>query len=115
MTTLEEIEWEQCILEPQPDRELARPARKELERVSKETQLFSSSPWLVRSFIQLQSTHLPVVYTDAELIDPVTLVVSRDSSCRYCEQLGTPQFVDFLGMAALANTVCQLAIVLDEP
>jgi AhpD family alkylhydroperoxidase len=82
--TMRDVEWDACVLEPRHDRELESYVRRELGAVPPAVPYFTASPWLVRSMAGLSYHCAPLAHLDYELADLVSLVVSQDSSCRYC-------------------------------
>ncbi len=82
--TLRDVEWAACLLEPRHDRELEAYVRRELGAVPSAVPYFTPSPWLVRAMASLSYNGAPLVHIDYALADLVSLVVSQDSSCRYC-------------------------------
>jgi AhpD family alkylhydroperoxidase len=81
MALLLDVEWEECFLEPTPDPEFQRWARRQTGRPGA-NQYFMACPWLAHASVEL--TLLPLVHLDHDEADLVTLVVSRDNSCRLC-------------------------------
>lgn len=76
---MRQIEWEACLLEPQPDRELEAFARREMGMVPQDLAYFTTCPWLARAaviFNQRLTAHL-----DPRLADAIALVVSHENSC----------------------------------
>jgi alkylhydroperoxidase family enzyme len=81
---LSDVEWDACVLEPRHDRELEAYVRKEIGTVPTAVPYFTPSPWLVRAMTTMAYFGSPLVHVDYLLADLVGLVVSQDSSCRYC-------------------------------
>ncbi len=83
MPLLMDVEWEECFLEPVPDPEFERWARRETGNPSSSSlRYLVPCPWLARATVKL--TSLPLVHLDHDQADLVALVVSRDNSCRLC-------------------------------
>ena len=84
MGAIREIEWEPCLLVPDPFPELERRFQRETGRPGRIMRFFGDCPWLadtmVRFTVQL-NTH---VHLDPDLVDQAGLVVSQDNSCRFC-------------------------------
>jgi len=78
-----EIEWERTpLIEPQRDAELERWVRESGAPSAYPLRFFSRCPWLARSMARFSRVDL--AHLDCALADLVTLVVSRDNSCRFC-------------------------------
>jgi AhpD family alkylhydroperoxidase len=84
MTTLQNVEWEECLLEPRRDAELERDARKTFGVPYPLIRFYSPCPWLARSFINSNYRNGQLVHIDLGLADLIFLAVSQDNSCRYC-------------------------------
>ena len=82
MTALSEIEWEDCLLEPQRNTELERWARSELGRPAGGMRYFAPLPWLLRAMVHLET--VPLARVSPDLADLAMLVGSRDNACRFC-------------------------------
>lgn len=83
MPLLLDVEWEKCFLEPVPDREFERWARRETGNPNSSfLRRLLPCPWLARATVRLMS--LPLAHLDHDEGDLVGLVVSRDNSCRLC-------------------------------
>jgi AhpD family alkylhydroperoxidase len=82
MAAIPDVEWLDPLIEPERSRELERYAKQKTGIYQRETGFFAAAPWLGRATIDLAATAL--VYLDRELADLIALVVSRDSSCRFC-------------------------------
>ncbi len=84
MATLQNVEWEGCLLEPRRDAELERDARKAFGVPFPLIRYYSPCPWLARAIIDDNYHHGQLVHIDLGLADLIFLAVSRDNSCRYC-------------------------------
>jgi AhpD family alkylhydroperoxidase len=84
MTKLQNVEWEECLLEPRRDPELERDARKTFGVPYPLIRFYSPCPWLARSFITANYRNGQLVHIDLGLADLIFLAVSQDNSCRYC-------------------------------
>ena len=84
MSSLESVEWEECLLEPRRDADLEREARRTLGFVPPALSLFSSCPWLARNVVHGGFRYGRLIHLDLVLADLIFLAVSQDSSCRYC-------------------------------
>jgi alkylhydroperoxidase family enzyme len=84
VATIEDTEWEECILDPGRDPEVERFLRKNLGASPPGLQGFAKCPWILRFFIGFNLRNGMLAHTSFELADLVGLVVSQDNSCRYC-------------------------------
>lgn len=84
MATIEEIEWEDCCFEPQRDPELERYIRSEIGLVPPLMRYLAPAPWLPRSTVRFEVAARKLAFISQEFADVLSLVVSRDNSCRYC-------------------------------
>lgn len=84
MTTLQNVEWGECLLEPRRDAELERDARKAYGVPFPLIRFYSPCPWLARAFIKGNYRNGQLVHIDLDLADLIFLAVSQDNSCRYC-------------------------------
>ncbi len=84
MTTVSDIEWESCLLQPAHNPELEHFVRKTLGVTPPVTKYFLLSPWIVRSMVTWDVGQLGLRHVNLELARLVGLVVSQDNSCRYC-------------------------------
>jgi AhpD family alkylhydroperoxidase len=84
VTSLQEVEWGECLLEPRRDLELEREARKSIGLVPPYVRLFAPCPWLARSILYGNFRQDQLVHIELALADLIFLAVSQDSSCRYC-------------------------------
>jgi AhpD family alkylhydroperoxidase len=98
MSTMREVEWESCLLEPIPAPKLEQRFHRETGRPGSLMRFLEGSDWLSDSVVRLSvqiNTHVRV---DADLADQVGLVVSQDNSCRFC--FGAQRaFLRVLGMS----------------
>lgn len=84
MASMQEVEWEACLIPPRKDPELEREIRKTWGIVPPVTRFLSHSPWVARSFARGNFHHGKLVHIPIRLADVVYLAVSQDNSCRYC-------------------------------
>jgi uncharacterized peroxidase-related enzyme len=84
VTSLREVEWHDCLVEPRPDPELERRFARRTGRPPGVVRYFTGVPWAGDHFADLSAQLQTHVHLDAELSDLVGLVVSQDNSCRYC-------------------------------
>jgi AhpD family alkylhydroperoxidase len=84
MTALQEVEWEDCLLEPRHDPELERAVRKRVGVVPPALPYLTPCPWLAHSVYMINLHDSKLVHASFELSDLVFLAVSQDNSCRYC-------------------------------
>ena len=83
MSAMQEMEWEECLLEPRRDKAVEREIRKAGGFVLPTISFFQPCPWLARSSGTSYRTR-QLVHTDLALADLIFLVVSQDNSCRFC-------------------------------
>jgi AhpD family alkylhydroperoxidase len=84
MTTLQQVEWEECLLEPRRDAQLEREARKTYGVPYPLIRLYTPCPWMARMIIDSNYRNGKLVHIDLDLADLIFLAVSQDNSCRYC-------------------------------
>ena len=85
MTALDAVEWEACVLEPVRDPATEAFLRRTYGRlVPPAMRYFAGAPWLLRSVVALELDALPLLHAPDALAHMIALVVSQDSSCRYC-------------------------------
>ena len=84
MSTIAEIEWESCVLDPATDPDLERFVRKALGMVPSMGPYYYPAPWIVRSMVGFDESHVPFRHLGSDLNHLIQLVVSQDNSCRYC-------------------------------
>lgn len=77
-----QIEWEACLLEPRPDREMEAFARREMGLVPADLHFFTPCPWVARAIVVFNQRL--AVRLDPQLADAIGLVVSHENSCRFC-------------------------------
>lgn len=83
MPLLLDVEWEESFLEPVRDPQLERWARSEAGYPPSDgLRALVPCPWLARAAVKLPG--LALAHLDHDQADLVTLVVSRDNSCRLC-------------------------------
>ncbi len=81
---LQDVEWEECCLQPGRNPELERELRAEFGMVPPAARYFADCPWIGRSLVAFHFERGRLVHLPADLTDRIGLVVSQDSSCRYC-------------------------------
>jgi AhpD family alkylhydroperoxidase len=84
MTNLQNVEWDECLLEPRRDAELERDARKAFGVPYPLIRFYSPCPWLARWLINTNYRNGQLVHIDLGLAELIFLAVSQDNSCRYC-------------------------------
>jgi alkylhydroperoxidase family enzyme len=84
VSILQDVEWETCLLEPRPDPELERYARRAIGIPLPLVRYYSEVPWLVRAFVHFNSFSFSLAHTEPNLAALVALIVSQDNSCRNC-------------------------------
>jgi len=80
VTTLQEIEWLDPLVEGQRNRDLERYVKQEAGVVPPHTRFFGACPWIMRADIDLDVSCANV----NDLAQLIYLTVSRDNSCRFC-------------------------------
>ena len=83
-SALEHVAWEQCLVEPHPDRALESYARRRWGVPSPATRYFVPVPWMARALIDLHPELGLLMHLDQDVADLVVLVVSQENSCRFC-------------------------------
>ncbi|HEX6080440.1 MAG TPA: hypothetical protein VF197_12485 [Methylomirabilota bacterium] len=81
---LQDVEWEQCLLEPRSDRAVESYARRKQGLPQPMISYFAPVPWLARALVDLHPEYGLLVHLDQAVADLVALVVSQENSCRYC-------------------------------
>ena len=84
MATLQEVEWEECLLEPRRDAGIEREVRKAFGLIPSSVRFFTPCPWLVRSLYVRTFRNRQLVHIGIDLAELIFLAVSQDNSCRYC-------------------------------
>lgn len=84
MAALDAVEWEACLLEPVHNPPVERAVRKALGVVPPAMRYFYDSTWWPDAAVALGITHTPVLHVSPGLSELVALVVSQESTCRYC-------------------------------
>lgn len=84
MAGLQQVEWEECFIEPHPDPQLEHEVKKALGFSMPVTRYFNAVPWVVHSLIALHPSRCPPVYASFALAELIALVISQDNSCRFC-------------------------------
>jgi alkylhydroperoxidase family enzyme len=97
MTTMRDIEWEECLMEPRACPELEQRFTRETGRPAGIMRFFAGCDWLSDAVIRLSVQLETCIYLDPDLVDEAGLVVSQDNSCRFC--FGAQRaFLRILGM-----------------
>lgn len=99
MSALQQVEWEECLVEPGHNRELDAHLRRELGIVPPWTRYYAACPWIVRGTVHTDHLRGRLAHIDLQLAEWLILTVSQDNSCRYCfashrlilRVLGTPE------------------------
>jgi alkylhydroperoxidase family enzyme len=81
---LEQIAWEGCLFEPQPDPALERYAKQRMGIVPPGVEYFGAVPWIARLAIELHPEQGLLMHLPQRSADLLVLVVSQENSCRYC-------------------------------
>ncbi len=92
------VSWDQCLLEPAPDRQAEATLRRETGAAPGWVRYFLSCPWLPRAAIRLGIDNKLLVHLDFPTVDLIALVVSQEHSCRYCYAVTRMQ-LRILGMS----------------
>ena len=82
--SLATVEWDACVLQPYPNRELEEYVKRGFGTVPSSVAYFTPAPWIVRAMTAMSSVVSPLAHVDQQLAEVVGLVVSQDNSCRYC-------------------------------
>ena len=81
---LENVTWEECLLEPRRDRALEAFVREKQGVPNPTIAYFASVPWVARAFVELHPEYGLLQRLDPEVADLVSLIVSQENSCRFC-------------------------------
>ena len=92
------VAWDQCMLEPAPNRQAEAALRRELGTAPGWVRYYLSSPWLPRAAVQLSVYNKLLLHLDFATLDLLELVVSRENACRYCYSVTRMQ-LRVLGMS----------------
>jgi AhpD family alkylhydroperoxidase len=84
MSSIQGVEWGECLLENLPDPAMEREARRTLGVPFPVIRYFTPCPWLADSVAHSNSRIGKLVHLDPNLADLIFLAVSQDNSCRYC-------------------------------
>ena len=79
-STLENVAWESCLIEPSPDRELEAYARRRQGIPNPAIRYFAPVPWLARALIDLHPEYGLLMQLEQSVADLVALVVSQENS-----------------------------------
>ena len=93
-----DVSWDQCLLEPAPDRQAEAALRRETGSAPGWIRYFLSCPWLPRAAIRLAIDNKLLVDLDFPTVDLIGLVVSQENACRYCYAV-TRMTLRVLGMS----------------
>jgi AhpD family alkylhydroperoxidase len=93
-----DVSWDQCLLEPAPDRQAEAALRRETGSAPGWIRYFLSCPWLPRAAIRLGIDNKLLLDLDFRTVDLIGLVVSQENSCRYCYAV-TRMALRVLGMS----------------
>ena len=93
-----QVTWDECLLEPAPDRQAEAALRRETGSAPGWIRYFLSCPWLSRAAIRLGIDNRLLVHLDFPTVDLIGLVVSRENACRYCYAVTRMQ-LRILGMS----------------
>jgi alkylhydroperoxidase family enzyme len=83
-TALEHVAWEACLVDPQPDPTLEAYARRKTGFPFPSIRYFTPVPWLARAVVDLHLEYGLLIHLDQNIADLLTLIVSRENSCRFC-------------------------------
>jgi alkylhydroperoxidase family enzyme len=83
-SALEHVAWEACLVEPQPDPALEAYARRKTGFPFPSIRYFTPVPWLARAVVDLHLEYGLLIHLDQNTADLLTLIVSRENSCRFC-------------------------------
>jgi len=83
-SALEHVAWETCLVDPQPDRALEAYARRKTGIPVRSIRYFTPVPWLARAVIDLHPEYGLLMHLDKNTAELLTLIVSRENSCRFC-------------------------------
>lgn len=92
------VSWDQCLLEPAPDRKAEAALRRETGAAPGWIRYFLGCPWLPKAAIRLGIDNKLLVDLDFPTVDLIALVVSQENSCRYCYAV-TRMALRILGMS----------------
>ena len=81
---LENVTWEDCLLEPHRDRAIEAFAREKQGVPNPNVAYFASVPWLARAFVELHPEYGLLQRLDPAVADLVSMIVSQENSCRFC-------------------------------
>jgi alkylhydroperoxidase family enzyme len=85
VSTVRDVPWGECLLEPQGDPEIEKRIRAATGvRVNPAVRHFVAAPWVAEAMSRLNARLMSRVHLDHDLADFAGLVVSQDNSCRYC-------------------------------
>lgn len=84
MPTSEEIEWEECCLEPGRNPELESHLKRRLGLVPPYVPYYFDCPWIARAPATVSYLRGNFVHVGSDLYEKLNLVVSQDNSCRFC-------------------------------
>jgi alkylhydroperoxidase family enzyme len=79
-----QVSWDNCLLEPAPDRQAEAALRRETGAAPGWARYYLQCPWLPRAVIRLSTENALLMHLDFPTTDLVAMVVSQEHSCRYC-------------------------------
>lgn len=81
---LQNVAWEQALVEPRPDKALEAYARQRFGMPYPVIRYFTSVPWFARAMIDLHPEYGLLMHLEQRVADLLTLIVSQENSCRFC-------------------------------
>ncbi|MGQ0578631.1 MAG: carboxymuconolactone decarboxylase family protein [Betaproteobacteria bacterium] len=95
---LVDVSWDQCLLEPAPDRKAEAAVRRDAGAAPGWIRYFLGCPWLPKAAVRLGIDNKMLVHLEFPTADLIALVVSQEHSCRYCYAITRMQ-LRILGMS----------------
>ena len=96
-----QVSWDQCLLEPVPDRRAEAALRSETGAAGPVwVRYYLNCPWLPRAMIRLSTANALLMHLDFPTTDLISMVVSQEHSCRYCYAV-TRMYLRIFGMSEL--------------
>jgi len=83
-SSVDAIQWEECLLERRPDAAITEHVRRRIGRVPEYVDYYTPAPWLARNVSILTPDFVGLKHTDQRFGHLIAVVVSQDNSCRYC-------------------------------
>jgi len=93
-----QVSWDNCLLEPAPDRQAEAALRRETGSAPSWVRYYLSCPWLPKAAILLSTENALLVHLDFATTDLISMVVSQEHSCRYCYAV-TRMYLRIFGMS----------------